>query len=315
MSDPVVSQPQDAGPAIAPAARPAWMVPSAVVFLWVAAGTNYLAIRVVTEALSPLLVTAVRLTASTMLLVPLVAWRQRGRAFPSARQIGSAAIMGVLLLAIGQTLLTLGIARLHAGVAAVLGSCAPLFLALFSWVLLREPLSRRQVAGICTGFAGLVLMAAGSGLDSGFDLLGTGMVLLFSAAWAAGSLYGTRAELPADVVVTLFVQMAVASVPVAVVAAMDGGFHRGQGSDLSVRVWAALAFTIVVGSIMNFGVFTWLNRSVSSTVANSMAYVAPVIALALGALFLRESVNIGTMAAAAVTLAGVALMIGHRQEQ
>ena len=308
-------RPDDAGSRAATAARPRWLVPSAVVFLWAAAGSNYLAIRVVTEALPPLLVTAVRLMASTMLLVPLVVWRQRGRALPSARQIGSAAILGLLLLAIGQTLLTLGIARLSAGIAAVLGSSAPLFLALFSWALLREPLARRQVAGICTGFAGLVLMAAGMGSNGDLNVLGAGMVLMFSAAWAAGSLFGSRAELPSDVVVTLFIQMAVASVPVVVVSALSGAFHRNQGAELDVRVWTALAFTIVVGSIMNFGVFTWLNRSVSSTVANSMAYVAPVIALALGALFLGETVNFVTMGAAAVTLVGVALMVGHQREK
>ena len=293
-------------------ARAGWIVPAAVGFLWFAGGTNYLAVRVVTEALPPLLIVMVRLMASAALLAPVIAWRLRRRPPPTRRQIASAAVMGLMLLAVGQTLLTIGVSRLPAGIAAVLGSSAPLFVALFAWAVLREPLSKRQVAGVGLGFAGLVMMAVGSGTDGGFDFLGAGAMLLFAAAWAGGSLFGSRADLPEDVLVTLFVQLLAASVPVAIVAAVTGDIHRLEGAELDQRFWAALTFTTVVGSVMTFGIFTWVNRAVSSTVANSMAYVAPVIALTLGALFLNEIVTVVTMFAAAVALAGVALMVAHR---
>lgn len=259
-----------------------WIVPAAVVFLWFASGSNYLAVRVVTDALPPLLIAAMRLVGSTLLLAPLVVWRLRTRPWPSARQIRAAAIMGVLLLAVGQTVLTVGVSRLPAGLASVLGSSAPLFVALFAWAILREPLSGRQVAGVGLGFAGLVLMAAGVGKDGGFDLLGAGAVLLFAASWAAGSLYGARADLPEDVIVTLFVQLIVASAPIVILSIITGDLGRFDGAEPNGRFWGMLTFAIVVGSIMTFGVFTWVNEAVSSTVANSMAYVAPVIALTLG---------------------------------
>ena len=295
--------------------RSRWIVPVAVAFLWFAGGTNYLAVRVVTESLPPLLIVVVRLTMSAMLLVPVVAWRSRSRSRPTARQVGAAALMGLLLLAVGQTLLTIGVSRLHAGIAAVLGSSAPLFVALFAWVILREPVSRRQIAGVGLGFAGLVLMATGSGSNGDLDLLGAGAMLLFAAAWAGGSLFGARADLPEDTVVILFVQLFAASIPVAIAAAVSGDFHRLEGAKLDIRFWTALAFTTVVGSVMTFGLFTWVNRAVSSTVANSMSYVAPVIALTLGALFLGEIVTTVTMMSAAVALAGVALMVSHRSKE
>ena len=296
-----------------PAVRTRWIIPAAVVFLWFAGGTNYLAVRVVAEALPPLLIVVVRLVVSVALLAPLVAWRLRDRPPPTGRQLGSAAIMGLLLLAIGQTLLTFGISRLPAGIAAVLGSSAPLFVALFAWAILREPLSRQQVAGVGLGFAGLVLIAAGVGMNGDFDLLGAVLVLLFAAAWAAGSLYGSRADLPDDVIITLFVQLLVASVPVMIAAALAGDLRFDEETRLDARAWAALAFTIVVGSVMTFGIFTWVNRAVSSTVANSMAYVAPVIALTLSAWFLGEAVTVRTITAAAVVLVGVTLMVSHRK--
>ena len=142
------------------------------------------------------------------------------------------------------------------------------------------------------GFPGLVVMAAGVGKDGGFDLLGAGAILLFAASWAAGSLYGARADLPEDVIVTLFVQLIVASVPIVILSTVVGDLYRFDGAELNGRLWGMLAFAIVVGSIMTFGVFTWVNQAVSSAVANSMAYVAPVIALTLGALLLGETVTI-----------------------
>lgn len=69
---------------------------------------------------------------------------------------------------------------------------------------------------------------------------------------------------------------------------------------------AATRFTL-----LGYGVFSWVNQTVSSTLANSYNYVAPVITLVLASLFLGERLN-WSKAAAAVALGGVALMVSGK---
>ncbi|WP_404713721.1 EamA family transporter [Sphingomonas sp. MMS24-J13] len=61
---------------------------------------------------------------------------------------------------------------LPAGVAAVLGSSSPLFLALFAWAVFHEPLTLRQLGGVATGFVGLALMGWTSAASGDLKLVG-----------------------------------------------------------------------------------------------------------------------------------------------
>lgn len=73
-----------------------------------------------------------------------------------------------------------------------------------------------------------------------------------------------------------------------------------------------MAFLIFASTLIGYSVFLALNRSASPILANSFNYVAPVIALVLSAWLLNEPLGWGKTAAAGVTLAGVALMVGAR---
>jgi drug/metabolite transporter (DMT)-like permease len=82
-------------------------------------------------------------------------------------------------------------------------------------------------------------------------------------------------------------------------------------ADVPARAGAALAFLTIVSTLLGYGVFSWVNQTVSPTLANSYNYVAPVITLVLASLFLGERLN-WSKAAAAVALGGVALMVSGK---
>jgi drug/metabolite transporter (DMT)-like permease len=72
------------------------------------------------------------------------------------------------------------------------------------------------------------------------------------------------------------------------------------------EAWAAWAYLLVFGSIIGYTSYIQTLRLLPLSVATTNAYVNPVIALALGALVLREPVTPTTLAGAALVLAGVA---------
>jgi drug/metabolite transporter (DMT)-like permease len=88
------------------------------------------------------------------------------------------------------------------------------------------------------------------------------------------------------------------------------GEYRGlELSDISGQSLAALIYLIVIITVVGFTDFYWLLRVTTASLANTFAYVSPVIAVILGALLLHEPVTIITVVAMSVILVGVALMV------
>ncbi|MGB8152596.1 MAG: EamA family transporter, partial [Nitrososphaeraceae archaeon] len=85
-----------------------------------------------------------------------------------------------------------------------------------------------------------------------------------------------------------------------------------QGLDLSQisgQSLAALIYLIVIITVVGFTDFYWLLRVTTPSLANTFAYVSPVIAVLLGWAILKESITTITIVAMVVILLGVALMV------
>ena len=289
------------------------LVALAVGYQWFYNGANFLAFKVAGDALHPLMVATLRfLVAGSILLPVALARRNRGRASPGA--LGRAALIGCVMLVASQALAIWGTHFLPAGVASVFGSAPPLFLAVFAWALFRQALTRRQVGGVLVGFVGLALMGWSSANAGGFRPQGAIMTLVAAAFWAWGSLLATRLDLPEDPVVALTAQVLAAGLLLAVVVLSTGVLGATHWARVPLSAWGALGFLIVASTLIGYAVFLAINAQVSSTLANTFNYVAPVIALGLSALLLHETLTPMKVAAAAIALSGVALMIGGRSE-
>ena len=68
------------------------------------------------------------------------------------------------------------------------------------------------------------------------------------------------------------------------------------------------AWLVVAGSVVGYSAYTYLITRIRPTLATSYAYVNPVVAMALGALFLHEPISGGALVAMGFILAGVALL-------
>jgi drug/metabolite transporter (DMT)-like permease len=71
----------------------------------------------------------------------------------------------------------------------------------------------------------------------------------------------------------------------------------------------ALAYLIVVGSLIGFTAYTWLLRNARMSLIGTYAFVNPVVAVLLGWAFNNETLGVRTVVAGAVIVAGVALIV------
>ena len=289
-------------------ARSRVLVVSAVGYQWFYNGANFVAFKVGGDAVHPLLLAAMRFAISAAVVLPLAVWRWRSRS-ARASELAAAAGLGLVMLVGGQTLGMLGTHLLPAGVASVFGSAAPIFLALFAWVVLREPLGMGQVCGIGLGSLGLALMAWFASTGGGFNPLGAALTLAASANWAAGSLWSRRLPLPADPVVALAAQLVASAAMLALVAGATGIAGRTDFAVLPAAAWWVLAYLVIASTLIGYAVFLAVNADVSPTIANTFNYAAPVVALLLSAALLGERLSLPKLLAAGVALSGVALMM------
>ncbi|QJU58244.1 EamA family transporter [Sphingomonas sp. AP4-R1] len=280
----------------------------AVGYQWFYNGANFVAFKVGGDAVNPLLLAALRFAIAALIILPFGLWRWHRRP-AELSELANAAGLGVAMLVGSQSVAIIGTHLLPAGVASVFGSAAPIFLALFAGVALREPLGVRQVYGIGLGFFGLVLMAWFASDNGGFSLLGAGLTLAASACWAAGSLWARRLRLPADPVVALTTQLVAAAGVLVLGVGASGIAGRTGMTILPATALLALAFLIIASTLVGYAVFLAVNADVSPTIANTFNYASPVVALLLSAVLLGEYLNLSKLFAAGVALSGVALMV------
>ncbi len=112
--------------------RRAYIALALVSFFW---GTTYLASHISIQHIPGLFVAGVRQFVSGALLVAY--FKSTGYAWPDKKSWIKIAIQGVLLLCISNGLLTWALEYIDSGLAAIVAGLVPLFVALFSILLLR----------------------------------------------------------------------------------------------------------------------------------------------------------------------------------
>jgi drug/metabolite transporter (DMT)-like permease len=159
------------------------------------------------------------------------------------------------------------------------------------------------------GFGGVALLAGGAG---GGSIWGVVVVLVGSLAWAAGSLYAGRAAVPRQPLAGAALQMLAGGVLLGL-----AGLVRGEASEVDVAAISgesvlALAYLIVVGSLVGFTAYTWLLRNAPTSLVGTYAYVNPVVAVALGTVFLDEALGASVVLGGGAILAAVILIVSAR---
>jgi drug/metabolite transporter (DMT)-like permease len=279
-----------------------WAALGAVYLIW---GSTYLGIEVGMRTMPTLLMLSLR-----FLLAGAVLWLLVGRGErPTLRHWRSAVVIGAALLLFGNGGVAIAQESIDTGTVALIVGSVPLWLALLDRVFLGQRLAPAAVVGLVLGFGGVALLAGGAG---GGSIWGVVVVLVGSLAWAAGSLYAGRAAVPRQPLAGAALQMLAGGVLLGL-----AGLVRGEASEVDVAAISgesvlALAYLIVVGSLVGFTAYTWLLRNAPTSLVGTYAYVNPVVAVALGTVFLDEALGASVLIGGGAILAAVILIVSAR---
>ena len=275
-------------------------------------GTTYLAIRIALETIPPFVMAGVRYVTAGAILVAILA--AQGRRLPGPRAWPSLALLGVLMLGFGNGGVVWAEQTVTSGLTAVLVATSPFWMVGLDALLPGGVrLNARRTTGLVVGFLGIVVLVAPEiQLEGGRQFLG-GVVAaqLACVGWAIGSIYARRrghgAAKEESVLMTAAFEMLFGGVALFLAAVVHGEFARVV---FTTRTAGALAYLIVFGAVIGFTAYAYALKHLPVATVSLYAYVNPVIAVVLGTLALGEPFNVRMMIAAAVVLAGMALVRG-----
>jgi len=237
-------------------------------------------------------------------------WSGRGasrRRAPTRTQLGHVAIAAFTIFIGSTASIVWSQQYLSSSLAGLLAGTVPLSMTLVGWAGLRERPGRSALAGLGIGFAGLALLV-GVSAPGRFESLPIAVALFGTIAWAVGSAYSRRAEMPPDPIMSAGLQML-----------MGAGFLAGLGvatGELAEIWWGrmsigtALWFAhLAVPCTITYGTYVWLLHARGMTVASSYAYLMPGVAVVLGWWVLDEHIGLPAIAGGALIVLGVVMVV------
>jgi O-acetylserine/cysteine efflux transporter len=264
-------------------------------------GSNFVAIRIGLDDVPPLLFLAIRFVVVCMPAVFLV----KRPAIPWLDLLLIGAFVSLGQFSLLYVALHLG---MPPGLSSLVLQAQVLFTVVLASVWIRERPSRRQLAGVGVGAAGLVVIAVGRGLTS--PLLPLAVVVLAAVSWSIGNVLTRRAGRVSGLQLTVWSGLVVPVPALALSWLVEGPEAITAG--LSAFGWqaaASTAYTAYLASLVGFAIWnTLLSRHPVASVT-PFALLVPVFGMAAAAVAFRERPTLLELVGGVVLLAGVAAAV------
>jgi drug/metabolite transporter (DMT)-like permease len=297
-----------------PAARPAvgYALTVAAAALFAVNGT--VSTLVLDAGIEATNLTALRCTGAAVVLVLVLAVVSPGRLRIGWREVPFVALFGVVGVALTQFLYYVAIGRLPVGIALVFEMTAPVFIALYVWLVRREQVRSRLWVALALSLCGLVLVAevweGGGSLDPGGVLAGLAAAVCLAAYYLLGE-RGTVDRDPVALTAWSFVAAAVFWAVAAPWWRFDAGLlGRRVGvslGSLQLPVWVLVGWIVVLGAVVPFWLSLAALRHLPPTAAGIAATVEPVLASVVAWLWVEQVLSAWQVAGGVVVLTGIVL--------
>ncbi len=308
---PILSSASDL-PANASAASPAhgspapatkWQLIAGFLVIYLVWGSTYLAIHWGVETIPPFGMGAVRFLTAGMILY---LWcRFTGVKKPTVAEWKASAVIGALLLFVGNGAVSWASQRVSSGLTSVLVATVPLWLVLCELWQGKRP-DFIKVVGVLLGLGGVALLVIPTGTTITVDPIGAVVLALGSLSWTIGSLYSRTARQSPSPSMAIAMQMLAGGSLLLILSLVLGEWTPEL--HVTARSAASLLYLIVFGSLIAFSTYMWLLKVASPAAVGTYAYVNPAVAVLLGVLMAGERLPAQAVAAMTVILSGVAMV-------
>lgn len=270
-------------------------------------GGNWPIMKMVMAEMPPLSFRAFCLLIGSMGLFLIAIGRGIPARVPEG-QWGNLVTQAVLNMAAWNVLALYGLRYMDSGRAAIIAYTFPVWSTLLSVWWLREPLTRRKIAGLALGMGGMALLLGSDIAAVGRSPAGALLLIASAICWAMGTVVMKKRPVGLSPLPLAAWQVFIASIPLSVgaLAFEDGPYHPfglSPGPMFGVLYNAMGSFVFC-----NWAWFRIANSS-SPSVSSLSTLIIPVVGVISGALFLGERPAMTDLAALALVIAALATVI------
>ena len=286
-----------------------WVV---IITLSVTVGSSFIAIKIIVlDSISPLFAFSIRfmITGGVLILASYILDR-KNQEIKELKLWRNALVIGAILIVGGHGLIAWGTQYLSAGIASLLNSTIPLWVVLFMFLIFHNKIINSAKIGLALGFGGMIILVGPSIGGQGLSIIGVASLLISSILWALGSIYSGKSFLPQNFLLSAGMVTLVGGALLIIPSVLVGEFNLLPSfSEMDLDLLMSYTFLIIIGTVVPFAEFYWLLKVSTPPIANTFAYIAPIVAIFLGWAILEESVTYLTVIATIVILVGVALIV------
>ncbi len=282
--------------------------PLLVVFVvW---GSTFAAIKIALQTFPPFALGAFRMCLAALLLFGFATLRG-ARLMPVRGEWSRLAMSGVLYWLLGNGLLILAVERAPSGLVAVAGATMPMFALVLFALRNRTRVPTRAAVLSAIGVMGVAMMSSGAlAREDAQTSVALGLVFALAGAlaWAAGGqLPATRLNATASAAW----QLTFASIGFAIASGARG---EVVATPTATSI-SALIYLVVFGSAITFVCYLRALETLPRQLVLTHATINPLVAVAVGAFFLGESLDTNALIGGALVLLAVAFHSAPRSRR
>nr|WP_153020613.1 DMT family transporter [Pseudomonas sp. BMS12] len=267
-------------------------------------GTTWLGIKIAVETVPPLTASGLRFLIAFPLFLCFALIRGDSIFFPRG-SLGFFVFVTLCYFSLPYYLLNYGETHVSSGLTALLFSCMPVFILIFSALFLRERIYLSQVTGIAIGFGSLYMILRSQGLSLAHDEF-AGVLAILAAAVMHALCYVMTKQKGAEISVITY-----NTLPIGLAGLML--FLVGLGAEqpdfvsFSTRSWWALTYLGLCASVGGFIVYFFLLKRLSPVILSFVFIIFPVFAVIVGSWYEGQPISRDLALYSALLLAGFAI--------
>ncbi len=271
-----------------------------ICLLW---GSTWLAIRIGLDSLTPVLGAGIRFAAASIIVFGLMKLKkitiQKDR-----HSIKIYLIMAFFSFVIPFGLVYWGEKYIPSGLASIIFAVFPLFVILFSYLLIKESKSLvSQVIGVFLGFGGIIIIFS-EGLKIDFSNDSMGMAAVFTSAVMQAGIaviikkYGRHLN-PLSM---NFLPLLIAGITMILFGILFEDFSHNKFDEKAVL---SVLYLALFGTVVTFTTYYWLMQRINVFILSLSSFITPIVAVILGWFILGEQFTFQTIIGSFLVLVGI----------
>lgn len=279
-----------------------------VILIW---GSTFVNIKIVLPQIPPITIALLRFIIASVVMGFFLVITKQPRL--KKQDLPIMIITGFTGITAFNVLQNLGLRYAGATDAAILISMSPVFIALLSWLFLKEKISAFQLIGISIAFTGSVLVATNGSLNNtgGFDRLrvyGDMLILLSSLTWAIFSIYLKKLLTIYPPVTIMTYSTIIGTIFLLPLSFLE---YPVNFQAINLAGWLNIIYLGLLASALGNLIWNWALSKVSPVTAGAYLYLSPVVSAVVAFIFLNEIPSVYTITGGIIIILGTFFASKH----